>query len=639
MISFDMMQWVLTPSAQACVVFFAVTLVSLTFKRWLSPTWQAGLWTLVLARAALITSPGFSLALFRPRIEQYPPLLVDLFERWPGAAVAIGTSTVRIVAQAPEKAESKEWWSLIAIGWIVGVILYVAYLLFSALRLRRLKTQGRLSDDQRVVAILNYCRKSLGLRRQVVLVELDAIETPAVTGHLYPVILAPSRYWIELEDDEIRHVLMHELSHLKLWHTTLVFVLQFVRIVHWFNPLVHIAYRRLHEEVELACDARVLSTIETTDRLEYGRTLLKVQSLKPVPVGMLSLFGRRSAFHLLRRRIDMIRDYRRPSWLRMGASAVGLLSLSLVLLSQGEALSEDAPALDPKIQSQRSTVEIMRIVGAALQLWAADGGSGRAERFTTQTDGPDLFAWNGGQCAPITARSLGQHLVPKYLDKVPQDDGWGHSFDYCAAVQPNEGTARAVGVRSAGSDGRFEGSTYSTEGFLFTNYERDIVWADGYFVVWPTSPPPTKPREPVTAEGPGPWSLGFSDIGVEYELEILDEGKIRLREQVGSQPGSGSAFQTLDSSSLVGKTVIFTAQAKGKGLDGGYLLYVGGMGLGFKSDRTEPIQGEIGWTDLRAELLIAKEIEELTYGFVLEGPGQLEIRNISLRVKNPELRR
>jgi hypothetical protein len=44
---------------------------------------------------------------------------------------------------------------------------------------------------------------------------------------------------------------------------------------------------------------------------------------------------------------------------------------------------------------------------------------------------------------------------------------------------------QALAIRSAGGDGIFEGSTYSYGPFVSTDFNRDIIWADGVFVRWP----------------------------------------------------------------------------------------------------------------------------------------------------------
>ena len=78
-----------------------------------------------------------------------------------------------------------------------------------------------------------------------------------------------------------------------------------------------------------------------------------------------------------------------------------------------------------------------------------------------------------------------------YLQKLPENDGWGNSLDFQAVFDPTSQatfsnlitSSRAIGIRSRGRDGVQDGTgTYTNGTFLGTNYDGDIVWSDGYFV-------------------------------------------------------------------------------------------------------------------------------------------------------------
>ena len=150
----------------------------------------------------------------------------------------------------------------------------------------------------------------------------------------------------------------------------------------------------------------------------------------------------------------------------------------------------DAPAAagpadldDVQKRRQRETFQAMREVGTALFQWREDRrGPGGDEVSAAAGEPATRFAWN--ECAPLSHAQAVELLVPAYAAELPQTDGWGHPLELC--LDRAGGAARlALGVRSPGRDGVFEGDVYSAGPFAPVDVDRDVVWMDGYFVAWP----------------------------------------------------------------------------------------------------------------------------------------------------------
>ncbi len=71
-----------------------------------------------------------------------------------------------------------------------------------------------------------------------------------------------------------------------------------------------------------------------------------------------------------------------------------------------------------------------------------------------------------------------------YIQEVPNRDGWGNNYEYLYSGNPL--TAQVMAIFSPGRTGgsSIQG-TYTMGPFLATDYDQDIVWADGYFVRYP----------------------------------------------------------------------------------------------------------------------------------------------------------
>lgn len=99
----------------------------------------------------------------------------------------------------------------------------------------------------------------------------DDITSPFVLGVLKPRIYLPST----IGHTQTCSVLLHERAHIArldpLWK-----MLGFILLcVYWFNPLVWAAYSCFSRDIELACDERVIRSLDDTDKREYAQTLLQ----------------------------------------------------------------------------------------------------------------------------------------------------------------------------------------------------------------------------------------------------------------------------------------------------------------------------------------------------------------------------
>lgn len=180
--------------------------------------------------------------------------------------------------------------------WLIGAAALCGYALYSAARLRlRVHTAVRL--EERVF-------------------QSEFIDTPFVLGVLRPRIYLPYR----LQADERALVLAHERAHLRrgdqLWKPLGYALLA----VYWFQPLCWLAYRLLCQDIERACDERVVRALDKDGRTAYSRALLSC-SVPRRRLGADPLaFGERDVKRRIR---EILRDRRPALWLAAMALVVG----------------------------------------------------------------------------------------------------------------------------------------------------------------------------------------------------------------------------------------------------------------------------------------------------------------------------
>lgn len=131
--------------------------------------------------------------------------------------------------------------------------------------------------------------KESGIMRKIS-IRSGEIDTPAVFGVLFPVIILPEM--IDKNDRKLlRHIMLHESCHIKhfdpLWNVlTLV-----ICAVNWYNPIVWICRYMYLADAEKLCDMSVLNIIGNENRREYANSLLDCAASKKHPVMLVSGFG------------------------------------------------------------------------------------------------------------------------------------------------------------------------------------------------------------------------------------------------------------------------------------------------------------------------------------------------------------
>ncbi len=161
-----------------------------------------------------------------------------------------------------------------------------------------------------------------------------------------------------------------------------------------------------------------------------------------------------------------------------------LIELLIVVAIIGIIAAILIPNLIDALQKakQKRTVADIRNTGTAMMSWLTDQISASA-------------AGAGSSYTWPTAGSLGYDQVSLllrpsdtffYMQEVPEVDGWKGSYGYIINTANLLAPTGVIAIRSPGRDKSFE-SSYSSGPFVATDYDRDIVWADGFFVKWPGS--------------------------------------------------------------------------------------------------------------------------------------------------------
>lgn len=299
--------WLLTAGFRASVLTLAVLAAQFVLRKQLSAHARYALWlpVLIVLLAPVFPQSRWSIenVLVKASLPGWMPPHVETAPAGPSAAAH------PITAQTPKSVD----WSKVRLGTWISVS--AAFWLFSGFScfhtLRRFRRARRPLGEEWSVQISELSREA-GLRRAPRVWCSAAVTTPAVAGLLRPVLLIPADFERAFTAAEARLILRHELTHLKRRDLPLNALLCVLLALHWFNPLLWLAFFKVRLDREAACDAQVLENAPPRRRAEYGHALLKAEMVFTPPRFSLGFVGFFQSGAALRFRIHCIANHQPP---------------------------------------------------------------------------------------------------------------------------------------------------------------------------------------------------------------------------------------------------------------------------------------------------------------------------------------
>ncbi|WP_010588085.1 M56 family metallopeptidase [Schlesneria paludicola] len=229
------------------------------------------------------------------------------------AGMASGKSMQRFHLMGFLKTHASKLRTLLVAVWLMGFAYRVWQFARLCRRVHSLVEHTTLVTERRILDVLQEVADQLELRRTVTMSASPALNNPFVFGVIHTQVIVP--IWLLSSDNEsqLRHVLLHELSHIARGDLQIGLIQRCATTLFWFHPLVHLASIILSNAREELCDNDVLRNSSAVD---YSRTLLRIAEMfaGPVERPALSLFSRRQT---LESRIAALLDPRRDQTTRL----------------------------------------------------------------------------------------------------------------------------------------------------------------------------------------------------------------------------------------------------------------------------------------------------------------------------------
>ena len=278
-------------SISAGWLVLAVLVLRLVLKK--APKWVCVLlWGIVAIRLICPISIESALSLIPSAEIISPEIMMDPTPAVTTGIPALNSALNPVISDsfAPNPGDSANplqiWIPTASVIWAVGVAGMLAYALISYLRLKK-----RVST---AFSIGKNIRQS------------EYVDSPFVLGLFRPVIYLP----IRLDSADMEPVIAHELTHIRRkdhWWKPLGYTLL---AVHWFNPLMWVAYILLCRDIELACDEQVIAGMDSQSRADYTQALVACAVNRRTIAACPLAFGEVG----VKERVRSVMNYRKPGF-------------------------------------------------------------------------------------------------------------------------------------------------------------------------------------------------------------------------------------------------------------------------------------------------------------------------------------
>ena len=324
------LNWLLLATWQGSVLVGVVLVVQSLLGSRLPARWRCALWWLVLARLIMPVSVASPVSLFN----------LDFLA---------GPISIQPIPGTPADGGATYWTWLFG-GWAGGVAWMAIRIGREHLRLRRALIRRRLVTDAGVLEVLEDCKALTCVHTPLVVMETNRVKTPALFGVVRPRLLLPEGLVRSFSREDLRHVFIHELSHLRRHDIAVGWLQAIVLSMHWFNPVVWFALHRWRADRELATDELALHHLEPNESRNYGATILKLLEnyARPVPLPAVAgiLEDRRQLVGRIRQ-IARFGQVRRSTALSM----LVLVVLALVSLTDRSRSTHEGSGVAPMEES------------------------------------------------------------------------------------------------------------------------------------------------------------------------------------------------------------------------------------------------------------------------------------------------
>lgn len=214
--------------------------------------------------------------------------------------------------------------NILAYVWLIGAI---ALMLLNVLRYIRLNIEIRKNSE-----VISCPETRAYTDRKINVRVWENVASPFITGIFRPMLILPKT---ELSEEQLHNILRHEMTHFKRHDILYKWFAEFVKCVHWFNPISWYVSKQIASECEISCDMSVTKNMSGSEEMSYVSTILSL-----LPTGkskQLPLTTQMaSSKKFLKRRFIMIKNKKTTSrFMSVLSAVIAVVMLSTTVFASG----------------------------------------------------------------------------------------------------------------------------------------------------------------------------------------------------------------------------------------------------------------------------------------------------------------
>ena len=214
--------------------------------------------------------------------------------------------------------------NILAYVWLIGAI---ALMLLNVLRYIRLNIKIRKNGE-----VISCPETREYTDRRINVRIWENVASPFITGIFRPTLILPKT---ELSEEQLHNILRHEMTHFKRHDILYKWFAEFVKCVHWFNPISWYVSKQIASECEISCDMSVTKNMTDSEEMSYVSTILSL-----LPTGkskQLPLTTQMaSSKKFLKRRFVMIKNKKTTSrFMSVLSAVIAVVMLSTTVFASG----------------------------------------------------------------------------------------------------------------------------------------------------------------------------------------------------------------------------------------------------------------------------------------------------------------
>ena len=214
--------------------------------------------------------------------------------------------------------------NILAYLWLIGAI---ALMLLNVVRYVRLNIKIRKNGE-----VISCPETRAYTDRKINVRVWENVASPFITGIFRPTLILPKT---ELSEEQLHNILRHEMTHFKRHDILYKWFAEFVKCVHWFNPISWYVSKQIASECEISCDMSVTKNMTDSEEMSYVSTIL---SLLPTGKSKQLPFTTQmaSSKKILKRRFAMIKNKKTTSrFMSVLSAVIAVVMLSTTVFASG----------------------------------------------------------------------------------------------------------------------------------------------------------------------------------------------------------------------------------------------------------------------------------------------------------------